>query len=51
MPGPGRPPRTSAREIEVAALDLFSRYGFDATTVENAQRILGKTAIEVFNLR
>jgi hypothetical protein len=24
---------------------------FDATGVENAQKILGKTAIEVFNLR
>jgi hypothetical protein len=24
---------------------------FDAITVENAQKILGKTAIEVFNLR
>lgn len=30
----GRPPGTSARELEVVALDLFAEYGFADTTVE-----------------
>lgn len=30
----GRPPGTSARELELIALDLFHRQGFDETTVE-----------------
>jgi mycofactocin system transcriptional regulator len=33
-PRRGRPPGTSARQLEVAALDLFTDQGFDATTVE-----------------
>lgn len=30
----GRPPGTSARQLELAALALFSKHGFDETTVE-----------------
>ena len=33
-PRRGRPPRTSARELELIALRLFTEYGFDATTIE-----------------
>ncbi len=31
---PGRPPATSVAELEHVALDLFTRHGFEATTVE-----------------
>jgi mycofactocin system transcriptional regulator len=31
---PGRPPGTSARQLELIAMDLFSEQGFDETTVE-----------------
>lgn len=37
----GRPPQTSAREIEVVALALFSRDGFDATTVDQIATAAG----------
>jgi mycofactocin system transcriptional regulator len=30
----GRPPGTTARELEVIALDLFAEHGFEPTTVE-----------------
>ena len=33
-PRRGRPPRTSARELELIALRLFAECGFDATTIE-----------------
>ena len=38
----GRPPGTSARELEVIALRLFTEYGFDDTTVE---RIAGAAGV------
>jgi mycofactocin system transcriptional regulator len=31
---PGRPPGTSARQLELIAMELFSEQGFDETTVE-----------------
>ena len=31
----GRPPGTSARALEVIALELFSRHGFDETTIDH----------------
>lgn len=33
-PRRGRPPRTSARELELIALRLFTQCGFEATTIE-----------------
>jgi mycofactocin system transcriptional regulator len=33
-PRRGRPPRTSARELELIALRLFAECGFDTTTIE-----------------
>jgi mycofactocin system transcriptional regulator len=33
-PRRGRPPRTSARELELIALRLFTECGFEATTIE-----------------
>jgi mycofactocin system transcriptional regulator len=33
-PAPGRPPATSVAELEHVALDLFTRQGFEQTTVE-----------------
>jgi TetR/AcrR family transcriptional regulator, regulator of mycofactocin system len=33
-PRRGRPPRTSARELELIALRLFTEFGFDNTTIE-----------------
>jgi mycofactocin system transcriptional regulator len=34
VPRRGRPPATSARELELVALRLFTEHGYDATTVE-----------------
>jgi TetR/AcrR family transcriptional regulator, regulator of mycofactocin system len=34
IPRRGRPPATSPRELELAALHLFSEHGFEQTTVE-----------------
>jgi mycofactocin system transcriptional regulator len=37
----GRPPGTSARELELAALELFRRQGFEETTVEQISAAVG----------
>jgi mycofactocin system transcriptional regulator len=37
----GRPPGTSRRELEVIALRLFTRKGFDATTIEQIAAAAG----------
>lgn len=37
----GRPPGTSARELELVALDLFTTQGFDETTVEQIATAAG----------
>lgn len=37
----GRPPGTSARELELIALDLFARHGFEETTVEHIAAAAG----------
>ena len=37
----GRPPATSRAELEVAALELFHRDGFDATTVDRIAEAAG----------
>ena len=39
--GGGRPPATSARHLEQVALDLFSRDGFEATTVDDIAAAAG----------
>jgi len=40
-PRRGRPPGTSARDLELVALDLFTRRGFDETTVEQIAAAAG----------
>ena len=52
-PRRGRPPRTSARELELIALRLFTECGFDATTIEQitteagvSERTLGNGVIQ-----
>lgn len=42
VPRRGRPPGTSARELELIALDLFSEQGFDDTTIE---QIAGRAGV------
>jgi mycofactocin system transcriptional regulator len=37
----GRPPGTSARQLELIALDLFARHGFEETTVEQIAAAAG----------
>ena len=37
----GRPPGTSARELEVVALELFAEHGFADTTVEQIASAAG----------
>ncbi|TAL19122.1 MAG: TetR family transcriptional regulator, partial [Frankiales bacterium] len=37
----GRPPATSRAELEVAALELFHRDGFDGTTVDRIAEAAG----------
>lgn len=39
--GAGRPPATSLTELEHVALDLFTRQGFEETTVEQIARAAG----------
>jgi len=41
VPRRGRPPGTSARELEVAALRLFTDLGYDETTVEDIAAAAG----------
>jgi mycofactocin system transcriptional regulator len=40
-PRRGRPPSTSARELEVIALDLFARQGFEDTTIDEITHAAG----------
>src|SRR4051794_35529599 len=44
----GRPPTTSPREVESAALALFARLGFEATTVEAIAAAAGTSRRTVF---
>lgn len=41
MPRRGRPPGTSARALELIALDLFTRQGFDQTTIDQIAAAAG----------
>lgn len=40
-PRPGRPPRTSRRQLELVALRLFAEEGFDETTVDRVAAAAG----------
>ena len=44
----GRPPGTSARELELIALDLFHRQGFDDTTVDQIAAAAGVSSRTFF---
>lgn len=44
----GRPPGTSARALEVIALDLFHRQGFDDTTVDQISAAAGVSSRTFF---
>ena len=52
--GSGRPRATSRREIELVALDLFTRQGFESTTVEEIAEQAGvskRTFFRYFNAK
>lgn len=44
----GRPPGTSARELELVALELFAAQGFDDTTVEQIASVAGVSSRTFF---
>src|SRR4051794_2279921 len=44
----GRPPATSAEQVSNVALDLFSRHGFDETTMDDVADALGVGRRTVF---
>jgi TetR/AcrR family transcriptional regulator, regulator of mycofactocin system len=44
----GRPPSTTHRQVEAAALELFSSRGFEATTVDDVAAAVGVTRRTIF---